>query len=94
MSELINNKILNQYQTKIAKHTASVEYSIQDKKIFLGKTIIPDSFTEQETNIFIQNILDDCISQKLRIVPISSIVVKFIKNNKEYKEHLSAGIRI
>lgn len=94
MIEITNNKVLERFQTKNTDEIAFVEYSVQDKKIFLGKTSIPESFSEVTTNTFLKAVLEECVAQKLRIVPTSSIVVNFIKNNKEYKEYLATGIRI
>jgi len=50
--ELIDNDFLRQFELKVEGQLAKIEYSLQDRKIFLTKLIVPDnisdtSFTEE-----------------------------------------------
>ena len=56
---IVNNEFLRQFEYTHLEHLAKIEYSLQDRKIFLTKLNIPDSITEEEfTNDFIKAVLD------------------------------------
>ena len=40
--EISDNNFLRQFETKVSDGLAIIEYSTQDRKIFLTKIIIPD----------------------------------------------------
>ncbi len=40
-AELVDNDFLRQFELKIDDHLAKIEYSLQERKIFLTKLIIP-----------------------------------------------------
>jgi len=42
-AELVDNDFLRQYELKVDEQLAKIEYSLQDRKIFLTKLIIPDA---------------------------------------------------
>ena len=63
-SELIDNDFLRQFEIKIDNHLAKIEYSLQDRKIFLTKLVIPEgindeNFIKEFLSNLITNILDD-----------------------------------
>ena len=41
-AELIDNDFLRQFELKVENEMAIIEYSLQERKIFLTKMIIPD----------------------------------------------------
>ena len=54
-AELIDNDFLRQYELKIDTHLAKIEYSLQERKIFLTKLIIPeDIFNDEFQNDFLK----------------------------------------
>lgn len=94
-SNLTDNSFLRQYELKIGNHMATIEYSQQDRKIFLTKLNIPtnlelDDFSEK----FIKLVLEDISEKNISIVPTSPPIAKFIKRNRRYKKMLPVGIRI
>jgi len=93
--EITDNTFARQFETTVEEGLISVEYSFQEKKIFLTKINTPDKF-ENET--FISNLLCEimaiAIERKLKVVPILPKIVVFFKKNPIYKELLPPGIRI
>ena len=47
-AELIDNDFLRQFEIKIDNDLAKIEYSLQERKIFLTKLIIPDTINNEE----------------------------------------------
>lgn len=93
--EINDNTFARQFETTTDKGMVSVEYSFQEKKIFLTKINTPDSFDDEE---FISNVLKEimeiAIARKLKVVPILPKIVVFFKKNPTYKELLPPGIRL
>ena len=94
-SNLTDNSFLRQYELKIGNQMATIEYSQQERKIFLTKLNIPtnldiDDFSEE----FIKLVLEDISEKNISVVPTSPPIAKFIKRNRRYKKMLPVGIRI
>jgi len=94
-TNLIDNTFLRQYELKIGAELATLEYSQQERKIFLTKLNIPevlmsDSFLEG----FIKVVLENIIEKEISVVPTSPPVAKFIRRNCRYRKMLPVGIRI
>jgi predicted GNAT family acetyltransferase len=93
--ELVDNDFLRHFVLKVEGQLAKIEYSLQDRKIFLTKLIVPDtisdaSFTEEFLKMVMRNIQERNIS----VVPTSPEIAKFIRRNRRYKSMLPVGIRI
>ncbi|MDD5149010.1 MAG: N-acetyltransferase [Flavobacterium sp.] len=93
--EIKDNTFARQFETITEKGLVTVEYSFQEKKIFLTKINVPDLFNDE---IFISNLLKQimliAIERKLKVVPILPKIVVFFKKNPIYKELLPPGIRL
>ncbi|NER11994.1 N-acetyltransferase [Leptobacterium flavescens] len=90
-----NNSFLRQFETQVDGQLAKVEYSSQERKIFLTKLVIPEGVTDANfTEDFIKAVLKDIEEQNLRVVPTSPQIAGFLRKHKEYKELLPVGIRI
>jgi predicted GNAT family acetyltransferase len=94
-SNLTDNSFLRQYELKMGNQMATIEYSQQERKIFLTKLNIPtnleiDDFSEK----FIKLVLEDISEKNISVVPTSPPIAKFIKRNRRYKKMLPVGIRI
>lgn len=92
--EVINSEFSRQYQAKLNGELAFVDYSIQDRKIFFTKTLIPEGTDEALTDEFFKGVLELVAQKKYKVVPVCPLTISFFKRNKTYKEVLSAGIRI
>ena len=93
--EIRDNAFARQFETTVEEGLVSVEYSFQEKKIFLTKINTPDQFDNEE---FISQLLSEIMAiameRKLKVVPILPKIVVFFKKNPIYKELLPPGIRL
>ena len=92
--EVVDSEFSRQYQAKQNGELAFVEYSIQERKIFFTKTLLPESADEAFVDEFFKGVLALVLQKKYKVVPVCPVAIAFFKRNKEYKEVLSAGIRI
>ena len=57
--EIKNNEFSRQYETTVDGHFLSVEYSEQERKLFLTKINVPEDFNDAEAvSDFLKEILD------------------------------------
>ena len=94
-AELNDNEFLRQFELKVNDDLAKIEYSLQERKIFLTKLVVPetvnnDKFIEDFLTLVMENIQDRNIS----VVPTSPPIAKFIRKNRRYKSMLPVGVRI
>ena len=90
-----DNSFLRQFEARIDGHLAKIEYSSQERKIFLTKLVIPDAIgREGFREEFIKAVLHLIQEQNLRVVPTSPQIAGFLRKNRQYKEMLPVGIRI
>ena len=94
-AELIDNDFLRQFEIKVDNDLAKIEYSLQDRKIFLTKIIIPlaikdDAFSDDFLKVVFENIDE----RNLSVVPTSPEIAKFVRRNRQYKSMLPVGLRI
>ena len=94
-AELIDNDFLRQYEIKVDGHLAKIEYSLQDRKIFLTKLIVPESISDENfTEEFLKAVFENIEERNLSVVPTSPEIAKFIRRNRKYKSMLPVGLRI
>lgn len=97
MSEIIleNNEFLRQFEVKVSDSLARIEYAEQERKIFLTKIHIPKEIKDKsfEEN-FIIKVLEFISDKKLRVVPTSPEIARFVRSNRRYKELLPVGIKL
>ena len=93
--EINDNSFLRQFEAKVNGHLAKIEYSSQERKVFLTKLVIPEEI-EQEgfKEDFIKAVLHEIQEKNLRVVPTSPQIAGFLRKNRQYKEMLPVGIRI
>jgi len=90
-----DNTFARQFETIVPEGMLSVEYSFQEKKIFLTKINTPEGFENQAIiDILLKKIMEIVIEKKFKLMPIHPKIVLFIKKNPAYKELLPPGIRI
>ena len=94
-AELIDNDFLRQYELKVDDDMAIIEYSLQERKIFLTKMVIPSSIKSNEfEKEFLAMVFDDIKERNISVVPTSPEIAKFVRSNRKYKRMLPVGIRI
>ncbi|MBM1107602.1 N-acetyltransferase [Aurantibacter crassamenti] len=93
--EINDNSFLRQFETKMDGHLAKIEYSSQERKVFLTKLVIPEEITtEGFKENFIKAVLHQIQDKNLRVVPTSPQIAGFVRKHRQYKEMLPVGIRI
>lgn len=90
-----DNSFLRQFETSLDGHLAKIEYSSQERKVFLTKIVVPEEITKEGFNeSFIKAVLHHLQEKNLRVVPTSPQIAGFLRRNRQYKEMLPVGIRI
>ncbi len=93
--ELIDNEFLRQFELNVENKMAIVEYSLQERKIFLTKLIIPETIRTKEFELeFIDMVFSNIKERNISVVPTSPEIAKFVRGNRKYKRMLPVGIRI
>jgi hypothetical protein len=71
-----------------------MEYSSQERKIFLTKIVMPEG-TESHMNDFIVAVFNEVEDRNISLVPTSTEIAKFMRSNsRKYKKLLPVGINI
>ena len=92
---LKDNDFLRQFEIAIDNHLATIEYSLQERKIFLTKIHIPEEITEDDfQNTFIKIVFENIEERNLSVVPTCPAIAIFIRKNKQYRSLLPVGIKI
>ena len=94
-AELIDNDFLRQFEMKVDNDLATIEYSLQERKIFLTKLFIPESVTDEGfKKEFLELVFEEIQSRNLSVMPTSPEIAKFVRSNRKYKRMLPVGVRI
>jgi len=92
---LVNNEFLRQFEIKIEDSLARIEYSEQERKIFLTKLHIPEEIENKELEeAFIVKVLDFISDKNLSVVPTSPKIARFVRTNRRYRRLLPVGIKL
>ncbi|MGG7037069.1 MAG: GNAT family N-acetyltransferase, partial [Flavobacterium sp.] len=90
--EIKDNTFARQFETQYDNKLISVEYSFQEKKIFLTRINVFEGFDDEE---FIANLLKTIMEiayeRKLKVVPILPKIALFFRKNPTYKDLLPPG---
>jgi len=93
--EIRDNTFARQFETLVDGKLISVEYSFQEKKIFLTRINVFDGFDNEELiNDLLKSIKEIAYERKLKVVPIFPKVAQFFRKNPGYKDLLPPGIKI
>ena len=93
--EIKDNTFLRQFEVIVNDQLLSIEYSLQERKIFLTKLNAPDNFVDEDiANKFLINVLEIIRAKNIKVVPTAVKIVKFFRKNPSYKEMLPVGIVI
>ncbi len=94
-AEVIDNDFLRQFEFKIDEQLAKIEYSLQERKIFLTKLVIPEGIEDANFSKAFLTAVFSCIEERnLSVVPTSPEIAKFVRGNRKYKRMLPVGVRI
>ena len=93
--DIKDNTFARQFEIMVDGKLVSLEYSFQEKKIFLTRINLPEGFSDEDfiTN-FLKNIMEIAYERKLKVVPILPKIALFFRKNSTYKDLLPPGIKI
>jgi predicted GNAT family acetyltransferase len=92
-----DNDFLRQFESEIEGELVKIEYSQQDRKIFLTKVVMSPELREKgHLETFIKAVLEEIKERDShRVVPTSPTIAKYMRKNKrKYKDLLPVGINI
>jgi hypothetical protein len=92
--EIKDNELLRHFETLFLEELVTIEYSRQDRKIFLTKVNYSDDVPKAFVNEFIEATLKIAEEQRLKVVPTNPIIASFFRKNPAFKELLPPGIKI
>jgi hypothetical protein len=93
--EIKDNTFARQFETLIDGKLISVEYSFQEKKIFLTRINVFEGFEDENfINDLLKNIMEIAYERKLKVVPILPKIAAFMRKNTTYRDLLPPGIKI
>ncbi len=92
--EIKDNELLRQFEISTDLGLVTLEYAMQDRKIFLTKLNVPNELSIEIQDDFVKNILEIAQERKLKVVPTHPKIVSFFRKNRKYNELLPPGIRI
>ena len=93
--DIRDNTFSRQFETYADGKLVTVEYSFQERKIFLTKITTPENFTDEEfINDLLRNIMGIAEERKLKVVPTFPKIAAFFRKNPMYKDLLPPGIKI
>lgn len=93
--DIKDNTFSRHFETIKDGNLIIMEYSFQEKKIFLTKITKPDTFTDENfIDEYITAVLEIAIERKFKVVPILPRIAKFFKLNPIYRDLLPPGIRL
>ncbi len=92
---LVDNDFLRQFELKVNDELATIEYSLQERKIFLTKLCVPDTIKDDAfEEEFMASVFDVIKERNISVVPTSPEIAKFVRRHRKYKRMLPVGIRI
>jgi hypothetical protein len=92
--EIKDNQLLRQFEIITETGLVAIEYSSQDRKLFLTKFCANNNVDEELHNEFIQNVLGIAVERKLKVVPTHARFISFFRKNRKYRELLPPGLMI
>lgn len=93
--EIKDNTFSRQFETMADSGLVTVEYSFQERKIFLTRINVPDRFDDEEfITQLLKNIMGIAEERRLKVVPVFPKIAAFFRKNPSYKELLPPGIKI
>lgn len=92
--EIKDNELLRQFEIITKTGLVAIEYSLQDRKIFLTKFCENDNLDIDLQDEFIKNVLGIAEERNLKVVPTHIRLVKFFRKNRRFRELLPPGLKI
>lgn len=93
---IIDNEFLRQFELEVNDQMARIEYSLQERKIFLTKYEMPEEMEAQGLReVFIKAVFAEVKDRGISLVPTSPEIAGFLrKNRRKYRDLLPVGINL
>ena len=92
--EIKDNQFSRHFEALVDGQKLAIEYSIQERKLFLTKLSVAETTDAETVNEFIREILAIAEEKRLRVVPTHPKVAAFFRKNPRFKDMLPPGIRL
>lgn len=92
--EIKDNQLLRQFETHTTEGLLVLEYSIQERKLFLTKLNSPENLESEYVDDFIKMVLSTAEERKFKVVPTHPKIALFFRKNPIYRELLPPGIKL
>ncbi|UUC45521.1 N-acetyltransferase [Flavobacterium cerinum] len=92
--EIKDNELLRQFENQTENGLLTVEYSLQDRKLFLTKLNHSEKEAPETIDAFLKAIMSNAEEKRFRVVPTHPKITSFFRKNPVYKELLPPGIKI
>lgn len=93
--EIKDNTFARQFEVTAPEGLVTIEYSFQERKIFLTRINTPENFANEDfITELLKNIMEIAYERKLKVVPIFPKIAAFFRKNATYKDLLPPGIKI
>lgn len=93
--EIKDNTFQRQFEAAADGKLVTVEYSHQERKIFLTRIVTPEGFDNEEfINDMLSQILEGASERNLKVVPTFPKIAAFFRKNPRYRDLLPPGIKI
>ena len=92
--EIKDNELLRQFEIITETGLVAIEYSVQERKLFLTKFCNNNNEDEELHHEFIKNVLELAEERKLNVVPTHAKFISFFRKNRKYRELLPPGLMI
>lgn len=92
--EIKDNELLRQFEITTDTGLVAIEYSLQERKIFLTKFVENENEDLELHEEFIKKVLAIAEDRNLKVVPTHLRLIKFFRKNRRYQEMLPPGLKI
>mgnify|MGYP003452156779 FL=1 len=92
--EIKDNELLRQFEIITETGLVAIEYSAQERKLFLTKFCNNNNEDEELHHEFIKTVLELAEERKLKVVPTHTKFISFFRKNRKYRELLPPGLMI
>lgn len=93
--DIIDNTEMRHFEVRVGGMLATIEYQIQEKKVFLTRVEFPEKFkADGRATEMLERALDMIEETGMRIVPMTKFAKDYFKEHKEKRHLLPVGIHL
>ncbi len=89
---VIQNTVLNRFETTVEGHTAVLDYILQGKQFIIPHTEVPEEIGGRGIgSLLARAALDHARTQGLVVVPACPFIADYLRKHPEYQDLLKKG---